>query len=206
MMDMVTVICVKSKPDYKHTHVNRLYKMVKKNLSVPHRFVCLTDDPLGVVCQTKKLPKGVGGWWAKLAMFREGVTKGRVIYFDLDTLIMGNINFMAEYEGDFAILRDFYRPDGYGSGVMLWNKQRPDIWDDWIKAGKPLHPLGDQGWMEQKVQNADRVQDLWPDKVLSYKVHCASRKPTDASVVCFHGTPKMDDFHEDHWVRRIWDE
>lgn len=204
MNDRITVAAVKAKPDYSHVHVNRLCAAVRRHLSVPHRFICLTDDPRGVACATHPLPRGVGGWWAKLALFADRKLNGRVIYFDLDTLIVDSIDFMAHYDGDFALLRDFYRPEGYGSGVMLWNKPRPDIWSDWDAAGRPIHPLGDQGWMEQKVANADRVQDLWPGRVVSYKVHCQDARPEKAAVICFHGVPKMDDFDDTHWVRKAW--
>lgn len=200
---MLTVACVKAKPAYDHHYVNRLYRAVQRNLTIPHKFVCFTDDTRGVQCPTKQLPKGLTGWWSKLAMFK--AMDESTFYLDLDTLIVGNLDFIGEYKGDFAILRDFYRPDGYGSGVMMWNQPRHDIWFDWLKAGTPNHPLGDQGWMEQKVKNADRFQDLFPDKFISYKVHCANDVlPKKAAVLSFHGVPKPEDFPDEHWVSKRW--
>ena len=205
-MKNITVICVKAKPDYDHKYVNRLYRAVEEHFPVRHRFVCLTDDASGVVCNTKGLPPGVGGWWAKLAMFREGLFDGLCIYFDLDTLICGDISFMAEFIGGFSILRDFYRPEGFGSGVMVWDSPRPDIWRDWITTGKPIHPLGDQGWMEKKVPDAKLLQDLWPGKFKSYKADGLTDGPDGAAVVCFHGIPKPHHFEDSHWVARAWKE
>jgi hypothetical protein len=200
----VNVICVKAKPHYDYRYVNRLYRAVQKHLPVKHRFVCLTDDAAGVICNTKGLPPNVGGWWAKLAMFREGVFDGPCIYFDLDTLICDDISFLAEFTGDFAILRDFYRPQGYGSGVMVWNAPHPHIWGDWIIKGKPLHPLGDQGWMEKKVKNAVLLQDLYPGAIKSYKADDLADGPKSAAIVCFHGFPKPHDFAPNHWVASAW--
>lgn len=199
------VVCVKTRPRYGAEYVNRLYRAVERNLTVPHKFLCLTDDPEGVECETKLLPRGLRGWWGKIALFKEAFD-GPVLYLDLDTLILGNIDFFAEYKGDFAILRDFYRPDGYGSGVMLWNRPHPEIWKQWVLAGCPDHPLGDQGWMEAMIPNADRLQDVFPDRIKSYKVHCVDGgpPPADASVLCFHGVPKQEDFPADHWVSRLW--
>lgn len=199
---MITVACVKSRPLYAHSYVNRLYRAVQANMRVPHRFVCLTDESRGVACPSRMLPKGLEGWWAKLALFRD--LEPPVIYFDLDTLILDSIDFLTDFTGDFAILRDFYRPEGMGSGVMLWNKKHPHIWNNWLAAGRPNHPLGDQGWMEEQVPNAQKIQDLWPGKVKSFKADELEEGPKDAAVVCFHGTPKQHDFPEGHWVHTAW--
>ncbi len=201
---MITVACVKARPNYGHDYVRRLQRMVSENLHITHRFVCLTDNDAGLTCRTKRIPAGIGGWWAKLALHKRGMFDGKVIYFDLDTLILDDITFLAGYEGDFALLRDFYRPEGYGSGVMLWNRPHPQLWEDWLHEGRPLHPLGDQGWMEQRIENADRLQDLYPGKFVSYKAHCARGVPDGAAVCCFHGHPKQHDFQDNHWVTRAW--
>lgn len=208
---MLTVLCVKTKPRYGAEYVNRLFRAVSRNLTVEHRFVCLTDDSTGVACETMPMPRGLQGWWGKIAMFRPGLFNGPVLYIDLDTLITGNLDFVTEYKGDFAILRDFYRPDGYGSGVMMWNRPHEHVWKEWVMAGCPNHPLGDQGWMEAMIPNADRLQDVFPDKIASYKVHCfiagnEVEPPRGTSILCFHGTPKQDDFPADHWVTRTWRE
>ena len=209
---MIIVACVKAKPGYSADYVNALHDGVKRNLHVEHRFICFTDDDRHIKCYCKKLPAGLSGWWAKLALFRSGALDGRVLYLDLDTIIVDSLDFIASYSGDFAILRDFYRPDGYGSGVMLWNKPQPQVWDDWVKEKRPNHPLGDQGWMEQKVPDADRLQDVFPGKIVSFKADCEEAIPSGASIVCFHGEPKphqldpeysVDNLLLQHWVGEI---
>lgn len=202
---MLTVVCVKSRPAYDHHYVNRLYRAVEANLTIPHRFVCFTDDDAGIACPTKPLPAGYRkGWYSKLTLHRPGLLKPPVLYLDLDTLIVGSLDFVQYYEGKFAILRDFYRPLGYGSGVMLWNAPQPQVWKRWLAQAQPEHPLGDQGWMEECIPNADRLQDVFPERFVSYKVHCQGGLPRDASVVCFHGFPKPHDFPIGHWVEETW--
>lgn len=201
---MLTVVCVKTRPRYDHSYVNRLHCMVSKHLTVPHRFVCLTDDDDGVECETLPIPRGLMGWWGKIALFRPDVLTGQVLFLDLDTLIINNIDFLSEFSNEFAILRDFYRPEGYGSGMMIWNKPHEYIWKDWVMAGCPNHPLGDQGWMEHMLPDAERLQDLFPGKIVSYKEHCEPCPPDGAAIVCFHGDPKPHDFGEDHWVSKAW--
>ena len=42
--DMKNVVCIKWGEKYSAEYVNRLYGMVQRQLSLPHRFVCLTED------------------------------------------------------------------------------------------------------------------------------------------------------------------
>src|SRR5690348_14630210 len=88
------------------------------------RFVCFTDDPTGLdeSIVTERLPGHLKGWWNKLWLFRAGAFKrgDHVLFFDLDTAITGPLDGIAAYRGPFAILRDFYRPDGLQSSVIAW--------------------------------------------------------------------------------------
>lgn len=188
-------------------YVNILSDMVRRNMppDVPWKFFCLTDDPIGLneEVQVIPLPLNLKGWWGKLYLFKQSVLPdSRIIYFDLDTVIVGSLKEIIRYEGDFAILRDYYRPDGYGSGVMMWNKPQPHIWENWIKEGRPETPDGDQGWIEKQVK-ADLLQDLFPEKFPSYKVHCNPYPPKNSAVVSFHGHPKPDNC-QSPWVDMIW--
>lgn len=186
-------------------YVNVLFDMVYRNLGIPYRFVCFTDDPEGLNEAIDARPAVGEGWWAKLALFApEAFEAGdRVLYFDLDTLVIGEITELAEYQGKFACLRDFYRPDGYGSGVMAWEAGTlSHVWFDWVAAGKPQVSGGDQAWLE-KVLEADRLQDLYPGKLVSYKADCHPYPPKGAAVVCFHGEPKPHNCLQG-WVQETW--
>ena len=44
----LNVICMKWGTKYSSEYVNKLYSMVARNLSVPFRFVCFTDDADGI--------------------------------------------------------------------------------------------------------------------------------------------------------------
>lgn len=182
-------------------YVNILHAAVERHLTVPHKFVCFTDNPTGINCETRPI-KG-DGWFAKLYLFKE-FTEGKVIFFDLDTLIVDNINFMAKFNGKFAILRDFYRPKGYGSGVMMWRGGfGHEITDSYEADGCPMVNGGDQIYIESKVKKAKLLQDLYPNKIVSYKAHAMTGKPDKAAIVAFHGYPKPSDFTFG-WVHDEW--
>lgn len=210
---VVNVVCVQTNnycgmgADY----VTRLYDMVMRNVpqNTNVRFVCFTDDvsQLPAEIETHGLPMGQSGWWNKLALFQAGTFQpgDRIVYFDLDTLVINRLDDLFGYRGEFACLRDFYRPSGLGSGVMLWTETERTrrIWDAWTEAGKPRLDGGDQAWIETMFPDADRLQDLFPGSVVSYKAHCNPYPPRGAAVVCFHGNPRPHESTQ-KWVQNVW--
>ena len=46
---MKNVICMKWGDKFGPEYVNRLHRMVEKNLTIPHRFVCFTDNGDGQI-------------------------------------------------------------------------------------------------------------------------------------------------------------
>ena len=210
---MLSVIAVKNGTKYGPEYVNRLFWAVKRHLSVEHEFICLTDNPKGLhhEIEVERDESGLPGWWAKMRLFDVNSPMrsehNRVLFFDLDTIIVDSIDFMAQYTGPFAILRDFYRPDGYGSGVMILGENfGQHIWDRFAaNAQYTINTLhGDQNFIERTYRGAERLQDLFPGKFVSYKVHCQKSVPKDASVVCFHGVPKQSDLPLEHELTKAW--
>lgn len=176
---------------------------------VEHRFVCLTDRPGDLpwgMCGIR-LPPGLHGWWNKIALFRPApeMASGRVLYFDLDTVIARDISPLGKYAGPFAALADPADGKHIGSGVMAWEAGTcVDIWQRWNEAGSPMfHPRGDQSWIEAMRPAARRLQDEFPGMFASYKLDCRDGKPEAASVVYFHGKPRPHEV-QDNWVKASW--
>lgn len=92
----LTVACVYRSGGtlYSTRYVEVLRNMVARNLSLPHRFVCLTDAP-EAPCERIPLVTGWPGFYSKIELFRPGLFKGPVLYFDLDTVIHRNIDDLA---------------------------------------------------------------------------------------------------------------
>ena len=87
--------------------MNKLYDGVKKNVTLPFRFHCLTDDVVGIKKEIETsnlldLPDyDVGKFthWKKLTIFNKTLSnlKGMALFLDLDTIITGNIDCFIEY-------------------------------------------------------------------------------------------------------------
>ena len=143
-------------------------------------------------------PVDLRGWYNKLYLFKPGVLEGRCAFIDLDTVIVGSLDETLDYDGDLCILRDFYSPRHYGSGLMAFRAEAlGTVWTDFVRQGCPITRGGDQRFIERAVPDADFFQDRQPGQVVSYKLHCARQGVPDyARVVCFHGVPRPHEITE----------
>ena len=108
------VICIKWGTKFGPEYVNRLYKMVQKNLSLPHRFVCFTDSAEGLAegIEVRELPPyednpNIGDkGWRKLSLFNEQLAdlEGTALFWDLDIVIRRDLTPFFEAKGEFLIV------------------------------------------------------------------------------------------------------
>lgn len=224
----LNIICYKWGTLYTPDYVNILAAMVKRNLSVPHTFHCITDDADGLVPEIKvhDLPDyGFEGIWRKLMTFQKdflGLEGEFVVSIDIDVVIVGSLDFLAEDpEKDFIIAKNWSKSGVRGSGSLyrLRVGSHTEIWDDFIqdpeKAIDEFHGknrlIGEQKWLNAHFEEFDHFPD---GKVVSYKRHCRSKgrilkiagaeiintakfgkatPPGGAALVSFHGDPSPQD-------------
>ena len=114
------VICIKWGNKFGAEYVNSLYKMVEKNLTLPHRFVCFTDNSQGFLegIEVRPLPElndeGLPEKaWKKLGLFTDKLAdlEGEALFLDLDVVIRDNIDCFFEKEGEFYIIKDWDFPN-----------------------------------------------------------------------------------------------
>lgn len=206
---MLTVACVlRTGGDYLPYHVEALSSRVWDNLKIAHRFVCLTDVP-------DKMPKGVlgiqlpdmwPGWWSKICLFKKGLIDGPVFYLDLDTIPIGPMDDLV-LGHHFTVLKNFWPQNTgqIGSGLMAWDCDLSSIYDSfkenarkYIDEYKVRGKWGDQGFISKTSPVvADYWQSKYPNKIVSWKLHCAAGVPEEAAIVCFHGQPRP-------WNTPLW--
>lgn len=217
------VCCVKWGTKYPSHYVNRLRNMVRRHLSYPHDFVCLTDDPAGLDrgIGTLPLPKGYAGFWNKVSLFRRGLFEHDrlLLYLDVDLVVVGPLDFLLEGQADLTVIGSFGGGDGINSSVMrIRAGSLPQVYDHFEEDAEAIvasgrYP-GDQDWIHAQVPNAALFP---PNKIVSYKKDMNSHvllltkklgldfpwirapywmsvsPPEDASIVVFHGKPDPED-------------
>ena len=230
-MPQVDVVCVNSGTKYSPIYVMRLYNMIKKNTSYSFKMYCLTDtpeiyeDPITPI----KLNPGFEGWWNKMQLFRDDVLpKGEYLYFDLDVVIVDNIDCFFKFEG-FGITRDFINPDigilggkEYNSSIMRFS-QDPMLWKHfkdnelrWKNEQRKIPFFGDQNVISNYLNQNNFNQPFPDDWIWSYKIgslrgrrpldnsqHFGSVIPQRGKVCVFHGRPNPDEVSVE-WVSKHW--
>lgn len=227
---MLTVACVlKSGGIYNAEWVRKLRDGVARNLTVPYRFVCLSD--VDVPCERIPLIGADYGdtrlagngwiihprWWSKLELFRPGLFDGPALYFDLDSLIIGSLDEVASYPHKMTVVADFYS-GRVGSGMLAWNGDYSFIHEAFCADARAImhrydnvEPhrgrIGDQAFIEDQFSAhsimPEVFQKQFPGKFVSYKVHrCENGPPPGAAAICFHGQPKAHELS--NWVSQVW--
>lgn len=181
-------------------YVTKLFDGVARHMpaDVRWRGVCFTDDPATVPVGIEARPTidAPPSWWHKLNLFSPSAFEPgeRVLFFDLDTIIVGDLRDFAAYDGDFAVMRDPFHPEHHGSATMAWKAGMFNhIWTRWDEAGRPsFDPQGDQRWIEAMQPEVDYWHDMFPGQIVSFKADCWLRNgiPPNARILGFHGRPR----------------
>lgn len=197
---MIYVVCVNQGTKYSPEYVRVLEAQVKRNLSVEHEFVCITDKPKNYSCKTLPIERGLKGWWPKLQVFKRGLFDKPVLFLDLDVCITGSLDEIVWFDSPFAIISDWHLPC-FNSSVMLLDPDcHPEVWDE-FRTYKGT-PGGDQRWITDMVPYAQTFPEEW---CVSYRTHAVKSPPKHSKVVVFHGSPKPHEFPSE-WVKKYWRE
>lgn len=196
-------------------YVQILHDAVWRNLpeGFPGSFTVFTDRDIdyGEGIEECPLPGNLKGWFNKLYLFKSGLfpQDDRILFLDLDTVILGKLDAIASYEGRFAILSDYYHPTRLQSSIMAWRAgDLSFIWDDYEAAGFPEVEGGDQAWIGAYFSRhgfkPTLLQSAFPGLFASYKAdHCQAGPPKGVSICVFHGKPRPHEVTEG-WVPLVW--
>lgn len=232
----LAVVCWKwaAAPQYRSQfnakHVNVLQSMVARHLRVPHRFICITDDPAGIKCETIKLwsdPVVPGmapdrpNCYRRLRLFsREAVSLvgPRYLSLDLDTVICGDITPLVDRKEDLVMWGDTARGTPYNGSMVLHSPgTRAQVWEQFhpVKSpakGRALRYVGsDQAWIGACLGTGEAK---WSSKdgVYSFRNEIQAPRgngqlPKDARIVFFHGKfdPWQPEVQKSYpWISEHW--
>lgn len=202
---MIDVACVLWGDKFSLDYVYNLQAMVNRNTTLAHRFLCFSDRQIPSI-ETKILKRGYTGWWNKLQLFdREQKLNNHVVFFDLDTLIVNNIDWLLGYTGKFMGIEDVgatatnipvqrRKINQMQSGVLAFDSTKNyHIWDNFSKDKHAIRKFrGDGEYLNGTIKDRDLLQHNYPHQLKSYKWHLYPNQPgTETSIVCFHGKPSI---------------
>ncbi len=194
--------------------------MVKRHMDRPYRFVCLCDKPYmlsrneGIerILIPKPDPKTkIYGWWSKIELFNQAHGfKGRMLYLDLDTLVLQPLAPILDYPSKFALVPHggTFRTRGglkvldrFNSSVMVWDAGvNHQLWDDWRPEVAGLL-WGDQDWISEQMPEADTMPLEWFPRVSALR----ENGPGPEAKIVLVKKPKNEDAAKLYpWVAEAW--
>lgn len=211
-------------------HVVVLAAMFRRNLSVPHRFICITDieGGFGDGVEVMPMPEAaveLGRYrtpeapnfpscYRRLWMFSDEAKclGDRVMLVDVDMVLTGSIDHLFAYDAPFVgwqPRKSWGHGDRLGGGVYLMTTgAHTKVFDEFhgeesIRAARKAGFRGsDQAWISYQLTHKVPV---WPERSGIYSIRDLKdgRLPADACLVQFNGTGKP--WHgRPAWVKEYW--
>jgi hypothetical protein len=221
----VDCACVIHGDAYSWTYVERLYNMLNRHLTPDIRMHVFTESGRSVPAHMIKheltewsISQPRRGWWYKMQLFNPAHHSGPLLYFDLDTVIVKNIDWIWKNSTTyFWAVRDFkylWRPNhtGLNSSIMWWDTRHySHVWNAFAQQDlstvlRKYH--GDQDFISAEIpKNQQRFLDQ--NQVQSWRWQCldggydfkkrryyqpgsGTNILDSTSVMVFHGAPKPD--------------
>ena len=200
----------------------RLHVYTEADRPVPEPMIKHTLEDLGVTGPKKS-------WWHKMQLFNPEHHAGPLLYFDLDVVVTGNLDWIWQTVSNyFYTIRDFkylWSPTFYGinSSIMWFDTTKYSyVWEKFNQQGssKIMQKYrGDQDYITDTILVQDR-RFFDPARVQSWRWQChdggydfgkkrhllpgsGTQLPSTASVMIFHGKPKPDQITDllvtQHW-------
>jgi hypothetical protein len=213
---------------YGAVYVNKLYAMVKRNITGDFRFVCLTDDALGINpgIENKACPaiSGPLPWrdtgWRKIALWADTLPcmEGDWLFLDLDVVITGSLDGFFEFmpEKTFVVMQNWTQPGqniGNTSVYRFRVGSHPSLLKELTHDFKGII----QRYVNEQTFVSRRISEMafWPDDwCVLFKVHCVPpmplrwwqtpKLPDSTRVVAFPGSPNPDDAAAGIWPAKSY--
>lgn len=236
--EIVDCACLIHDIKYDWKYVDRLYNSLCRNLTPQVRMHVYSEKhriiPSPMIHHELTEWPGIRGpkrsWWYKIQLFNPAYHQGPMMYFDLDTVIVGNIDWIWRLPTDrFWAVKDFkylFRPNKQviNSSIMWFD---PVQWSSVYQGFDPEEVTqrrgswhGDQDFIQEKISKSkigyfdvNRVKSWrWElqEGGYDFKTRKHKKPGTSASIVdptsilVFHGDPKphqvTDPAIVQHWA------
>ena len=215
---------------YGAEHVNILYHSIQRNTTIPHRFICVTDNDKGLHPDIEVVPlwnfcQELGGCYNRLYIFSDEVKSifgERFIALDLDCVVTGNIDHILNRTEDFIINEYDIKANRhathqyYNGGIIMMDAgARKQVWDEFDPHTTPqlIQPRkdkielvgSDQAWIAHLLgageQTFGKSDGIYDFRKLDNK----QKLPEDAAIVMFAGKrDPLTEYQRCKWIRDHW--
>ena len=237
MKKTVNVICIKWGKAYDAEYVNKLHNMIMRNTSYNVDFYCFTDeDTTGfnedIIIKPRPVLNTIEEYQSKYAYRKEaalcddhlgGLENQRVFFFDLDVVIISNLDEFFDYPKDdkFYIINDWNsKGDKIGQASSYswvvgtlgyikeyFEKNPKEVVDKFFTAS--------QEYLSSKIIEKYGALNFWPDDwFCSFRFHCMPKigplrhfitpkipkNRPGLKVIVFHGIPNPREAIKGIWT------
>jgi hypothetical protein len=198
---------------YNSVYVNRLFNMIDRHLTIPHRNICFTNTPNGIDKRINIIPLH-SEWMYKnlkkaIQFDQSNPIDGRILSFDLDNVIISNIDHYAREKSKFIICEAVSqkRKGKSGGNFMAFNSNSMNyIWDE-LTTNYDYYEKKTQGYERFLFDLLIEEMDFWPKgEIISYRHQFKQGKFEDLSkvkMIWCHGNPQLhemtDSIVKDNW-------
>ena len=223
---MKNIVCMKWGTLYSAEYVNKLYSMVKRNITGEFRFVCLTDDDSGLdsnietrECPVIDIPAPYNnhGGWRKLTLWNSALfEKGETwLFFDLDVVIVDNIDELFSYKESetFVVMQNWTQPNQNIGNTSVFRFKvgvHDYIYHEFLENyDKIIHTKETRN---EQIYISRRVKSMtfWPDEwCVLFKVQSLppvplryyqeAKIPQGSKVIAFPGVPNPHQAQKGEW-------
>ncbi len=228
-MSKINIVCVAYGSKYTMDYVQTLYNMVSRNITKDFKFICFSDNNVlkrnvSNEIEVRQFPRhDFNGWFNKLQLFNpENGLEGVSLYFDLDVVILENIDCFCEFGEDntFAMLNEFNLAKWYQSSIMKFDIRTANrlVYAPYIlERTKFRKHHGDQTIITELVKKQPESKNFpnewtfsakWYDRKRPrfHKTKWTFERYPNTKVAVFHGKPDPHELKnkEIRWVVDNW--
>lgn len=219
------VVCMKWGTLYGPEYVNRLYAMVRQQLTGSLRFICLTDNRDGILpevecyeCPEVEIPLPYSRLgWRKVSLFAGSEQlfglQGDWLYLDLDVVVSGALDdfFTFEPEKTYLVMQNWTQPGQQIGNTSVYRFRvgtHTYLLNNLLKNQHKI--LGEYNNSQTYISRNIKELNFWPDDWCAlFKVQClppwplrywkAPVLPEHARVVAFPGVPNPHQAVSGEW-------
>ncbi|MCW7753205.1 hypothetical protein OOT00_04300 [Desulfobotulus sp. H1] len=224
------IVCMKWGDKYDATYVNILAAMVKRNITIPYRFICFTDNAHGIdehidVFPIPDFPEPAPEYkkceaWRKLLLFQNPLhdIEGTILFLDLDVVILDTIDCFFTFSNKMAIIENWSQPNrliGQASAFCFQMGQYEHLLQTYLKNPDKTAATyrTEQVYITRALGKTGF--DFFPKEwCKSFKFHCMpggilnsfmapTAIPEGAKIIVFHGNPNPPEAIQGIWGKKV---